>query len=496
LVFFRIALRNVARNWNRTGMIIIGMMVASALITITMAVAPGYTDLANLSYRQMTGADILIYPNRFVFEGPGEGTATWELRALSPDLPTDAFFFHPGLPGGYLSPADAPPPAFDLSDLPEMPAAIDGVLKVTPLRLLPAYAVIEADPGGRTVVIEVAIRGRDVSTDVEHFNLPQRVTSGDYLDEGDEGEWVALINAYPTAGLTSLSTGDRLVVRVPQVSGYARDGAPAFDYSRTVPFELRVKGEYVLSLGAEPMEGLTDPMMRARPPMVEVGLDEPEIWVTAETFDRIYEAVAGGPQRYTGQLGVIVRTMYEAKIIAARLSEALPYCSVLTVPQEVDLSGMNYEVKSVDGTPMRFVVTREYRSRAVVSDDIKSELSVLAFIVAGLLVVANMYILVTQRRREIGILKAVGASGGDIFTLILTEALGYSLAGSVIGWGSMRLLTLILLLTSKVSFVEGALMTLESAGVAVGLTTVTALIFGFLPALEAARTPSASLLDG
>jgi len=470
------------------------MMVASALITLTMAVATGYTDVAHLSYRQMVGADILIYPNRFVFEGPGETTATWELRSLSPDLPTDAFFFHPELTTGYLSPTDAPRAAFDISDLPAGIEGVEGVTGVAPLRLLPAYALVDLGRGSR-VSLPVKLRGRDIAADVERWNLDERVTAGGYFSESDNGRGVALINGYPTAGFTGVAPYDWLGVQIPSVSGYTPDGVPIFDYSEVVSFGLLVKGRYILSLGSERIRGLTDPIKRASSPLFEVALDEPEIWVPAGTFDRIYEAVAGSPFRYTGQLGVTVRTMFEAKTVAAELARILPHCSVLTVPQEVGLSGLHYEVWSVDGTSANLSVTREYRSRSTVSQDIKSELSILAFAVAGLLVVANMYVLVTQRRREIGILKAVGASGGDIFVLILTEGLGYSLIGSIIGFGVIRLLTLVLMISSKVSFIEGALLTLGAAAVAVGLTTVTALVFGFLPALEAARTPSASLLD-
>jgi len=108
--------------------------------------------------------------------------------------------------------------------------------------------------------------------------------------------------------------------------------------------------------------------------------------------------------------------------------------------------------------------------------------------------VANMYILVTQRRREIGVLKALGAASRDILALFLTETLGYSLAGSLLGFLTVRLITLASIFASSASLVEGALLTLQTAGAVVGLTVGISLVFGFLPAWEAARTPSASLL--
>jgi hypothetical protein len=485
------AIRNVGRNWNRTGMIILGMMAASALMTLTLAFASGYPDVVHLSYRRMVGADILVYPNRFIFSGPA-GSDVWERRALAPDHPTDALFFHPELASGYLSPASAPPPLFDTSELPAALLGLSGVGRVEPARLMRAYLVVEEGPGREPGRVPVIVRGRDIELDRSYWDIPSIVTHGRYFNETQEQAWVALANS---RGLgVRLRPGERLVLEVPLVRGFATDGSPVLDHTDPRTYYFLVYGVFDLSLGDVPLQGLEDQDLVGPPPRVSVGIDSPEVWIPSGTFDLIYEEVSGGPFRYCAQLGVLVESMFHAKAVAAALAEALPDCSVLTVPQEVGLSGLTY-VAAFDPSTGGVKVTRIQNSRPVAAVDIKAELAVLAFVVAGLLVVANMFILVSQRRREIGILKAVGASSRDIFVLILTESLGYSLVGSLIGFTAVRLVTLLGLAFSSVTLLEGALLTLGSAALVIGLTVGTALVFGFVPAWAAARTPSVTLLS-
>lgn len=487
------ALRNVARNWNRTGMIILSMAVASAMTTLTLALSSGYAEGVDLPWRQMAGADLLVYPNHFVFSGSGGPARDWEWRQLDPGLPTDALFFHPGLARGYLSPADAPPAVFDLEALPAALYRMEGVASVVPGRLLRAYAVtVGAD--GRPSRTPVMLRGRDIVADPAYWQVPQ-VVSGRYFDPAQDGQGVAIVNGR-AAGLESLLPGTSLTLEVPALRGLAPDGSPVLDYGGMKPFELSIVGRFELYLGERGVAGGEAPRGETRQPPRHWAtfIDSPDVWVPAATFDRIYAEVAGAPFCYTRQLGVAVGSMFEAKIVAAKLSTALPDAQVMTVPQEVSVAGIFYKPRLVSWEPFRVAVQRTYWGRATLAADIKTELSVLTFVVAGLLVVANMYILVTQRRREIGILKALGATGRDIVVLVLVETLGYSFFGSLVGFGAVRLVTMLSLFASPTSLVEGALLTLKAGGAITALTVGVSLVFGVIPARDAAQTPCATLL--
>ena len=490
------ALRNVTRNWNRTGMIIISMAVASAIMTLTLALSTGYAEGVSRVWRQMVGADIIVYPNRFVFAGSGDPGTAWEWRRLSPDLPTDAVGFHPDLAQGYLAPADAPPPVFDLQNLPPALAAMTGAgggLQVEAAQLLPAYIVRETAQG--KVRLPITLRGRNVQTDIDKRSIPETaMMGGSYFRPAQDGFWVAITNgaAFTAEGIRP---GDKLVVEVPTIRGYDAEGRPVTDYANPQTFYFMVYGQFGLEWGQVRLEDPAGLLERsAVAPTQTVFLDQPEVWVPAATFAKVFEAVAGGPQRYTGQLAITLDSMAEAKTVAQTLAAQLPDCAVLTVPQEVSLSGLNYRARLTSLDPFTVTITHFHYTRPTLALDVKDQLAALAFVVAGLLVVANMYILVTQRRREIGVLKALGAASRDILALFLTETLGYSLAGSLLGFLAVRLITLASIFASSASLVEGALLTLQTAGAVVGLTVGISLVFGFLPAWEAARTPSASLL--
>lgn len=477
-------------------MIILSMMVASAMMTLTLALSSGYAAGVDLPWRQLVGADILIYPNRFVFAGGAGAGASWQWRRINPDQPTDALLFHPGLAAGYLSPSGAPPAYFDLQALPAALTTAEGVSGLAPARLLGAFLVTD---DGTTTRTPVTLRGRDMAADAGQYDIPDAVRGGRYFRPSQDGEWVALVNG-PGLGALAPKVGGRLVLEVPTVRGQGPDGAPILDYTQPKPFYFLVYGETRLSLGTVrlridlPAEQAADYERAGPAPAWPVFVDTPEVWVPSGTFDKIYEEVAGQPFRYTRQLCVRTTDMFVAKRVAAELASLLPENTVLTVPQEVSLSGIRYDASLTNLDPMTVKVRRTYYERSTVTLDVKAELAVVAFIVAGLLIVANMYILVTQRRREIGILKAIGAAGRDVLVLFLVETLGYALAGSLLGFGGIRLLTLLSLFSSPASLVEGALLTLKALGAVAGLTVTIALVFGFLPAWEAARTPSATLL--
>jgi len=104
--------------------------------------------------------------------------------------------------------------------------------------------------------------------------------------------------------------------------------------------------------------------------------------------------------------------------------------------------------------------------------------------VAGILIMNVMLIAVSQRRSEVGLLKAIGAPEGNIITLFLTEAVLLSLLGAVLG----------LLVGTGGVWVIGLVfpnfpltIPLWSLLAAVAVALVTGLVFGVMPAMRAAR---------
>ena len=111
-------------------------------------------------------------------------------------------------------------------------------------------------------------------------------------------------------------------------------------------------------------------------------------------------------------------------------------------------------------------------------------ISGLGLLVGGIGVMNIMLVSVTERTREIGVRKAVGARRRDIVGQFLVEAMALTGAGGVLGSDHAVLITMLVgaLVPSLPSKVPGwALITGFSVSVAVGL------FFGVWPAVKAAR---------
>ena len=110
-------------------------------------------------------------------------------------------------------------------------------------------------------------------------------------------------------------------------------------------------------------------------------------------------------------------------------------------------------------------------------------LSAIGLIVGGVGVVAIMMISVTERTREIGVRKALGATRGTILWQFLVEAVTLTGIGAAIGFVAGWLVALII---RSVSPIEASVPP-EAVLAAVIGSVITGVVFGLFPAARAAR---------
>jgi len=107
----------------------------------------------------------------------------------------------------------------------------------------------------------------------------------------------------------------------------------------------------------------------------------------------------------------------------------------------------------------------------------------LSLVVGGIVIMNIMLMVVTERTREIGLRKALGARRSDIMSQMLTESVVLSMFGGVVGTAFG---TTIALIISKTTPIPAAVET-WSIALGIGITALVGLFFGLYPAHRAAR---------
>jgi putative ABC transport system permease protein len=107
----------------------------------------------------------------------------------------------------------------------------------------------------------------------------------------------------------------------------------------------------------------------------------------------------------------------------------------------------------------------------------------ISLLVGGIGIMNIMLVSVTERTREIGIRKAVGAQQGDILRQFLIEAMTLSASGGLLGLALGVLIAQLISLSGSLTSV----VTPASAALAVGFSLAVGLFFGIYPARRAAR---------
>ncbi|MBA2752116.1 MAG: ABC transporter permease [Actinobacteria bacterium] len=129
-------------------------------------------------------------------------------------------------------------------------------------------------------------------------------------------------------------------------------------------------------------------------------------------------------------------------------------------------------------------------------------IGLIAVAIASLGITNTLLAAVRERRREIGVLKAIGARDGDVARVFLCEATVLGFVGGALGAAGGYLISL-----AMSAVVNGYLADQGLAGVALGFpvliltgavigSTVLALVAGTFPARRAARLPAREAMEG
>jgi len=185
-------------------------------------------------------------------------------------------------------------------------------------------------------------------------------------------------------------------------------------------------------------------------------------------------------------------------------ADADTYSSVLVRAQNADeVTDLAAAVRKlgleIDDTERRYAV-----QIGAAVELVTLALSLLAALITGLAAVNTMqafYASVRERTREIGVLRAVGATRGDVAAVVLVEAAATGLAGGAVGVALARIAAALLDRLARTGlpdfpFKPTTFFSFQPGHVAVGLgvALLAALLGAFLPARAAARLDPAKAL--
>lgn len=110
-------------------------------------------------------------------------------------------------------------------------------------------------------------------------------------------------------------------------------------------------------------------------------------------------------------------------------------------------------------------------------------IAAISLVVGGIGIMNIMLVTVTERTKEIGLLKAIGAKNQDILTQFLIEAVVLTLVGGGIGMALGLILAFIITSIVNIPFI----ISFTSIFLAVGVSSAVGVIFGYYPAQRAAK---------
>lgn len=358
---------------------------------------------------------------------------------------------------------------------------------------------------GMNLMLPALVRAFQMNVQAAAGEIDATITlkTGDVFDAGVAGRVTEIEGVRTTAGILDRTLNlpadyfDANPARTDQVSALTLLGIDP-EQARTLHIYPLEEGRFL-----EPGELGAAVISRSLAEEAGIGLGD-ELVVPAATGETALAVVGILPARALPGNEEVLVTLEQAQAMLDMPGKINTVEVNFEAVDEVGREAVQAAILSTLGESFHFgslVTNSEILTNIYVAQMIFNVLGVLALLMGGFIIFNTFRTVIAERRRDIGMLRALGANRATILGLILTEGLIQGLAGSALGLllgylfalAMIRLISPILQQFMNLQIRLSAIpvgLTLASAGVGVGIT----LLAGLIPAIGATRiTPLEAL---
>ncbi|MBS3873265.1 MAG: ABC transporter permease [Firmicutes bacterium] len=459
----KLAYSSMRHRLTRTIITIFAMAIAAAVVTSGMALSQGIARRAYIEYRTYYQGDILVFTPTYVGAAMLHQVNSRIKQAILYDSGFNSLlrlYPHFGATG-YLAYEAYPYVPISLEQIGRL-RTFSGIQSAEPTLLMP----------GRVGQIDITLKV--TNNDLENHLVTGRVP---HANAHNYGSLEIVVNAH---GGIPANLGNIVTVTVPAF-GVGASGIPFVDFS-SAPQEYAAK---VVGIAEWPTRELSyfPPGVGGEPIYEQGYVHSAEIYLAPSAWEQIWHRQAENLAYPVLSASLRVDNLSRLNVIAAQLRSAFPELTIKTVPEvarhveRYNLLDHFYTLPSHVWQVSSDAVTHEH-----VPVEFGLAVSLLLFANAGMLLAGQMLSGVAERKKEIGILKTLGARRSDIVGMVLIEGFLLASIGSLLGFSFIRLLATIREFGNQAGALSVIYSTAKEFLTVMSLTTLVSLIFSAIPA--------------
>lgn len=486
-MFLKLGVTNAWRNLARSLLAILSMALAASFLSYSVSLEKGYAGGAGQFVRRMDGGEIIAYAERLSLEMPKEGEA-WVFTDEPLSDFTDYGMYYPEYTqAGYLRLAEQAN-YFSESDL-ALISEVPGIEKINPIYQMPAWiagATAGSSQGDQKTAVSVLGKSESGAESAAH-SLEEYIIAGHWFSEEEMNSNSVVVPQYIPGIAQQLKVGDLLRLEIPGITRSEDRLVSQWFERQTV--ELKVIGivaiptRYVSYINTA--KGLTDG--------AQIYAYSSELYLPQGLWWKLWNQASQTLPYYPEQISIQTDNLTYLEDYVYDLSNQFTHFQFISAPKAEERLLQNFSLEPEAAFQILPAgVSAELRNQAmreqqaVISADLRLPILLLILFNAALLVAANILIMVTERKREMAILKAIGSMRKNIVVMVLVEAVMVTILGGSLGFFLVEIQSILNQITNQNPILSIVSSVLRSYGLVIGSTTLIVLFFGLFPALKSA----------